>query len=192
MVNYLTILLGVAVSCTQYPSPLPSKDSEISQSHTSAVMRKDFEVDRNGLSKIRVFIKTTYGDIVYKFYPQKAPKTVARVIQLIDSGFYNGLSFHRVVPNFIIQGGDPTNSGTGGSGTKIPAEFNNLQHIRGTVAMARSSHPDSADSQFYISLSTFSHLNGKFTIFGQVIDEFNVLDKIKQGDKMITVSIDRK
>ena len=115
--------------------------------------------------------------------------TVTRIMQLVKQGFYNGLSFHRVIPNFVIQTGDPSGTGTGGSGQKIKAEFNDIQHIKGTVAMARSSNPDSADSQFYVALSALSHLDRKFTVFGQVTDGLEVLGKITKGDKIISVTL---
>lgn len=145
------------------------------------------EVDENGLSEAKGILKTTRGIIVFKFYPKHAPNTTTRLIQLINTGFYDGLIFHRVIPGFIIQTGDPTNEGKGGSGQKIKAEFSDLQHIKGTLAMARSrSEIDSADSQFYISLGTLPHLNKKYTIFGQVIRGFEVLDMIQVGDKILS------
>ena len=128
----------------------------------------------------------------FKFYPTKAPNTVNRIVELIKSGFYDGLTFHRVVPNFVAQGGDPTGTGTGGSGKKLKAEFNDIQHIRGTVAMARASEPDSADSQFYLALTTLPHLDGNYTVFGQVVEGLELLDKIKVGDKMLSVVVEDK
>ena len=119
----------------------------------------DLTTDSSGLSKSTVVMTTTKGVIKYKFYSKDAPKTVARMVELIQQGFYNGLTFHRVVPGFVIQGGDPVGNGTGGSGQKLPAEFNERRHVEGTVAMARSSDPNSADSQFYISLGTHPHLD---------------------------------
>ena len=123
------------------------------------------------------------------FYPQDAPKTVKNFVDLAKKGFYNGLSFHRVVPNFVVQGGCPKGDGTGGPGYTIPAEFNSKQHLRGTVAMARSQHPDSAGSQFYICYGPTPHLDRNYTVFGQVTSGMEHVDKIKQGDKMKTVEI---
>lgn len=152
------------------------------------VLANELKTDRNGLSSSLSVIKTVHGNITFKYYPKSAPNTVTRVIKLVTTGFYDGLSFHRVIPNFIIQTGDPTGTGKGGSGNKLKSEFNSLQHIRGTLAMARSmSDMDSADSQFYISLGTLPQLDEKYTVFGQVIDGIEVLDKINQGDKIISV-----
>ncbi len=150
----------------------------------------DLTVDANGLSKATVILQTTEGVIKYKFYPKNAPNTVARIIELINQGFYNGLNFHRVVPGFVIQGGDPQGNGTGGSGKKLKAEFNERRHIEGAVAMARANDPDSADSQFYISLGTHPHLDRNYTVFGQVIEGMDVARKIKPGSKMTAVFIE--
>jgi cyclophilin family peptidyl-prolyl cis-trans isomerase len=134
-------------------------------------------------------MNTSAGVIKFKFYPTDAPKTVKRLIELINKGFYNGLVFHRVVPGFVIQGGDPQGNGTGGSGQKLDAEFNSRRHIEGAVAMARASDPNSADSQFYISLGTFPHLDHNYTVFGQVIEGLDVAKKIKLNDKIVSVTI---
>ncbi len=149
----------------------------------------DLTTDVNGLSKATVTLNTTKGVIKYKFFSKDAPNTVARMVELIKKGFYNGLIFHRVVPGFVIQGGDPLGNGTGGSGQKLKAEFNNRPHIEGAVAMARAQDPDSADSQFYISLGTHPHLDHNYTVFGQVIEGMDVVRKIQIGDKMNTVTV---
>jgi cyclophilin family peptidyl-prolyl cis-trans isomerase len=135
-------------------------------------------------------IKTTHGDIVFEFLKEDAPNTSARIKQLIKEGFYNGLIFHRVIPGFVVQGGDPTGMGTGGSGKKLKAEFNQNKHIPGTVAMARAQDINSADSQFYISTGTHPHLDGKYTVFGKVKEGLDVANKVQQGDKMITVTLE--
>lgn len=135
-------------------------------------------------------IKTTKGDIVFKFYAEDAPNTSARIKELIDKGFYNGLTFHRVIPGFVIQGGDPTGTGAGGSGIKLKAEFNRHKHRPGAVAMARAQDINSADSQFYICTGTHPHLDGKYTIFGNVLEGLEVAKKIQQGDKMISVTLE--
>jgi cyclophilin family peptidyl-prolyl cis-trans isomerase len=123
------------------------------------------------------------------FFPEDAPKTVKNFVDLAKKGFYNGLSFHRVVPNFVVQGGCPKGDGTGGPGHTIPAEFNAKPHVRGTVAMARSQHPDSAGSQFYICYGPTPHLDRNYTVFGQVTSGMEHVDRIKQGDRMKTVEI---
>jgi peptidylprolyl isomerase len=135
-------------------------------------------------------IKTVHGDIVFNFYPKEAPNTTRRLKELISKGFYNGLKFHRVIPGFVIQGGDPKGNGTGGSGKNLVAEFNHHKHVPGTLAMARSSDPNSADSQFYISLGTHPHLDNKYTVFGFVKSGIEVAKKITSGDKMISVTLE--
>jgi cyclophilin family peptidyl-prolyl cis-trans isomerase len=129
------------------------------------------------------------GIIKFEMYPDTAPKTVAQISGLIQKGFYDGLVFHRVVPGFVIQGGDPKGNGTGGSGTNIPAEFNDRKHLLGTVAMARSQNPDSADSQFYICLDRIPYLDKNYTVFGQVTEGIEVVQKVKMGDTMKKVTV---
>jgi peptidylprolyl isomerase/peptidyl-prolyl cis-trans isomerase B (cyclophilin B) len=129
------------------------------------------------------------GEIRIEFYPDDAPKTVENFVTLAKQGFYNGLAFHRVVPDFVVQGGDPKGNGTGGPGYTIKAEFNKRKHVRGTLAMARSQHPDSAGSQFYITYGATPHLDGNYTVFGQVVTGMEHVDRIKQGDRMKSVVI---
>jgi cyclophilin family peptidyl-prolyl cis-trans isomerase len=129
------------------------------------------------------------GTIKIEFYPDVAPNTVANFEKLANSGFYNGLTFHRVVPGFVAQGGDPAGNGTGGPGYKIKAEFNNRKHLTGTLAMARSQHPDSAGSQFYICLEPQPGLDRQYTVFGQVTEGMDLVQKIRIGDKMTTVKV---
>lgn len=147
------------------------------------------KTDIGGLSTASATMKTIHGDIVFRFYTKAAPRTSARVMQLIQNKFYDGLVIHRAIPNFIIQTGDPTGTGNGGSGTKLKAEFNELQHIKGTIGMARGIENDSADSQFYISLTTLSHLDGKNTVFGQVVDGLDILPKLSKGDRIISITL---
>ena len=130
------------------------------------------------------------GIIKFEMFPDSAPKTVARITELIQQKFYDGLTFHRVIPDFVAQGGDPKGNGTGGSGKKLPAEFNEREHVPGTIAMARSQDPNSADSQFYICLGTPSHLDGQYTVFGQVTEGMDAVKKIKVGDVMKKVSVE--
>ena len=129
------------------------------------------------------------GEIRIEFFPENAPKTVANFVTLAKRGFYNGLTFHRVVPNFVVQGGCPKGDGTGGPGYTIPAEFNTQKHVRGTVAMARSQHPDSAGSQFYICYGPTPHLDGNYTVFGRAVAGMEHVDRIRQGDRMASVTI---
>ena len=124
-----------------------------------------------------------------EFFPEDAPKTVENFVTLAKKGFYNGLTFHRVVPDFVVQGGCPKGNGTGGPGYTIKAEFNKQKHVRGTLAMARSQHPDSAGSQFYICYGATPHLDGQYTVFGRVVSGMEHVDRIKQGDKMTSITI---
>jgi len=136
-----------------------------------------------------VIIETDRGKVTLELYLDVAPRTVARFVELVKKGFYNGLTFHRVVPKFLIHGGDPAGDGTGGSGLPIPAEFSEKKHGTGTVGMARLRDPDSADSQFYICLEPQPFLDGRYTVFGQVVDGLDVLPKIQEGDVMRVVTI---
>jgi peptidylprolyl isomerase/peptidyl-prolyl cis-trans isomerase B (cyclophilin B) len=129
------------------------------------------------------------GEIQIEFFPGDAPKTVENFVTLARKGYYNGLAFHRVVPGFVVQGGDPKGNGTGGPGYTIKAEFNQRKHVRGTLAMARSQDPDSAGSQFYITYGPTPHLDGNYTVFGQVTSGMEHVDRIVQGDRMRTVAI---
>ncbi len=129
------------------------------------------------------------GEIRLEFYPEDAPKTVENFVALAKKGFYNGLNFHRVVPDFVVQGGCPKGNGTGGPGYMVKAEFNKQKHVRGTLAMARSQSPDSAGSQFYICYGATPHLDGQYTVFGHVVSGMEHVDRIKQGDKMTSVTI---
>ena len=132
--------------------------------------------------------------ITLELYPQIAPITVANFVSLIQKGFYNGLIFHRVIPGFMIQGGDPDGRGTGGPGYRIKGEFisNNiakdLKHARGVISMARSGHPDSAGSQFFIMHQDSGHLDGQYAAFGKVLTGLDEVDRIA---KVPTGSQDR-
>ena len=128
-----------------------------------------------------VYLELEYGKAVIEMKPEHAPQHVKRIKQLIKEKFYDGLKFHRVIEDFMAQTGDPLGNGTGGSGVNIPAEFNSLPHIKGTVSMARAQDPDSADSQFFICFKESSFLNGQYTVWGQVIEGMEFVDKIKRG-----------
>lgn len=139
----------------------------------------------------RVEMETSKGKIVMELFPDVAPKTVESFKSLTAKKFYDGLTFHRYVPDFVIQGGDPKGDGTGGPGYTVPAEFNDRKHIRGALAMARSSDPNSAGSQFYMVLNedTARQLDGQYTVFGQVIEGMENVDKLRAGDTMNTVVV---
>jgi peptidyl-prolyl cis-trans isomerase B (cyclophilin B) len=141
-------------------------------------------------------LDTDRGEIVLELYATEAPKTVANFEKLAKDGFYNNLTFHRVEPGFVVQGGDPAGNGTGGPGYELPAEISPTEkHLRGTLAMARRGdqvNPDrkSSGSQFYICLAPAPFLDGQYTIFGGVVEGMNVVDQIKVGDhiKKVTLS----
>jgi cyclophilin family peptidyl-prolyl cis-trans isomerase len=180
----------IAAQTLTQESPQSLQKEPKTMSPTPTASAVDLSTDDAGLSKATVVINTSQGVIKYKFYSKDAPKTVARMVELIQQGFYNGLNFHRVVPGFVIQGGDPLGNGTGGSGQKLAAEFNERRHLEGTVAMARAQDPNSADSQFYISLGRHPHLDRSYTVFGQVTEGMDVVKKIQMGDKMVSVKVE--
>jgi peptidylprolyl isomerase len=120
--------------------------------------------------------------VTIELLPQVAPQHVARIKELAQSGFYDGLVFHRVIDGFMAQTGDPLGNGTGGSGKKLPAEFSKEPFVRGTVGMARSADPNSGDSQFFIMFAPAPHLDGQYTVWGKVTDGMTCIDQIKKGD----------
>ncbi len=138
----------------------------------------------------RIRIGTEKGDIVVRLFPDDAPMHSAAFLKLAKSGFYDGLAFHRVEPGFVVQGGDPDGNGTGGPGYRLKAEFNARPHHRGALAMARSSDPDSAGSQFYFCLDEARFLDGQYTVFGEIVEGLDALDAIKRGDKMTKLTVE--
>ena len=127
-------------------------------------------------------LETTQGRVAIAMRPDLAPDHVARIKELVSDGFYDGLVFHRVIDGFMAQTGCPHGTGTGGSGRKLKAEFSKEKHVRGTVSMARAQNPDSADSQFFICFAESSWLNGQYTVWGQVTQGMENVDKIKRGE----------
>jgi peptidylprolyl isomerase len=121
------------------------------------------------------------GLVTIELFPEDAPGHVARIKELARQGFYDGIVFHRVIEGFMAQTGDPTGTGTSGSGQKLKAEFNKRSHKKGTCSMARAANPDSADSQWFICFEDTPHLNGQYTAWGQVIDGMDAVGKIKLG-----------
>lgn len=137
------------------------------------------------MSETRAVIETKFGNIELKFFPDVAPNHVKNFIDLAKKGFYDGTTFHRVIPGFMIQGGDPNSKspdrsrhGMGGPGYQLKAEFNNKPHKKGTLSMARSASPDSAGSQFFICVADAPFLNNQYTVFGEVTSGMDVADKI--------------
>jgi len=147
--------------------------------------KKFTEEEIQKMAKTRAVIETKFGNIELIFFPDVAPNHVNNFIELAQKGFYDGTIFHRVIPGFMIQGGDPNSKdpdklkhGTGGPGYAVKAEFNQKPHKRGTLSMARSSNPDSAGSQFFICVADSSFLDGQYTVFGEVVSGMEVADKI--------------
>jgi len=122
------------------------------------------------------------GPVEIETFPEKAPKHVARIAELADQGFYDGLTLHRVIEGFMAQMGCPKGNGTGGSGRKLKAEFNDVSHQRGVCSMARASNPDSADSQFFICFDDASFLDTQYTVWGRVVSGMEHVDKAQRGE----------
>jgi len=142
-----------------------------------------------------LILETTKGDVVVELRPDLAPKHVARIKELARQGFYDGVPFHRVIEGFMAQTGDPTGTGTGGSGQKLTAEFSAEPHTRGAVSMARAQSPDSADSQFFIVFDDATFLDRKYTVWGRVTEGMENVDEINRGeppadpDKIVSAKI---
>ena len=130
------------------------------------------------------------GTVLIEMYPDVAPRHVERIKDLVRQGLYDGLKFHRVIDGFMAQTGDPMGNGTGGSGLILKAEFNYKHHGRGTVSMARAASPDSADSQFFICFKDADFLDGKYTVWGQVISGMEYVDNIKKGNSAANGIVD--
>ncbi|GGE34171.1 peptidyl-prolyl cis-trans isomerase [Marinicauda pacifica] len=122
------------------------------------------------------------GKVTIKLRPDLAPKHVERITELVEEGFYDGLAFHRVIDGFVAQGGCPKGTGTGGSGQKIPAEFSSEPHVRGTMSMARTADPDSADCQFFICLDAVPYLDNQYTVWGEVEEGMEHVDQLPKGE----------
>ncbi len=138
---------------------------------------KDTQMDLENV----LYMDLDYGRVEILLNPAIAPNHVARIKELTRQGFYNGVKFHRVIPGFMAQTGDPTGTGMGGSGKNIKAEFNREPHVRGTVSMARAMDPNSADSQFFICFDDARFLDGQYTVFGKVVSGMEYVDMIKAG-----------
>jgi peptidyl-prolyl cis-trans isomerase B (cyclophilin B) len=140
----------------------------------------------------KAIIKTEKGDMTVTFYDQDAPNTVANFLKLAESGFYNNVTFHRVIPNFVVQGGDPTGTGAGGPGYKIDCELDgeNQYHDRGVLSMAHAGR-NTGGSQFFIchSRDNTAHLDRNHTCFGKVVEGVDVVDDIREGDKILGIEI---
>lgn len=205
LVIAIVIVIGAGAAVyflrnSETPSTLVSEEATTEQSATTPspetakeegkMSAYDLSVDSEGLSKAVATITLENGGVIkWRFYSNDAPNTVKRIAQLISEGFYDGIVFHRVVPGFVVQAGDPTGTGSGGSGVKLKAEFNSRKHEEGIVSMARTADPNSADSQFFIMLGKHPHLDGQYTVIGKVVEGFDHVQKIKQGDKIKSFTI---
>lgn len=129
-----------------------------------------------------LYLDVEGGRVVIEMRPDLAPNHVARIKELVREGFYDGIVFHRVIDGFMAQTGDPTGTGSGGSGKNLDAEFSNEKHVRGVVSMARAQNPNSADSQFFIVFDESPWLDGQYTVWGQVTDGMEYIDAIKKGE----------
>ncbi len=167
----LIALTTFTLGCTEKPAPAGEQSTQAVKNRIAT-------------------IETNKGIIKFELYEKETPITTKNFIELAESGFYNGLTFHRVEPGFVVQGGDPKGDGTGGSGKTIPLEIApSLTHKKGAVGMARSQDPNSASSQFYIVLEDAKFLDKNYAVFGQVTDGMDVVEKIAVGDKMLKVTI---
>lgn len=168
----LTVAIMVMVGCAQAETEQAKKETKVEA------------------KRPRVIMETDMGKIVLELYPDVAPKHTKNFLDLANKGFYNGLTFHRVIKGFVIQGGDPKGDGSGNAGANVDAEFSKVKHMPGTLAMARSSDPNSASCQFYICLAQLPSLDGKYTIFGETVEGMDVVTKIGDiqtgpGDKPV-------
>ena len=175
----------------------PAKEDTTQQEPKQTKQTKKTEKKMTEGKKEIAVIETNLGTIKFEFLKDKAPKTCENFIKLAKKGFYDGLIFHRVIPNFMIQGGCPDGTGMGGPGYHIKAEFNDTKHVPGIVSMARSMNPDSAGSQFFICVATCPHLDRQYTAFGKVIEGYDVVEKISKvktqpGDKPVEPVIMKK
>lgn len=181
------LAISFSIGIAKKEVKLPGKPEKIDL----ALSVKDEEVEITG--KERAVVKTAKGTFVIKLFPDDAPKTVENFVRLAEAGFYDGLYFHRYVPDFVIQGGDPLGDGTGSCGYTVPAEFENQEytHIEEAVGLARAQDPNSGSCQFYITLSPQHGLDGNYTVFGEVINGMEVVHKLRRGDKIIKITITR-
>ncbi len=145
-------------------------------------MSKKNNIKKSNQEKQILILETNKGKIEIEMLNTIAPEHVNRIAELVKEKFYNGVIFHRVIPGFMAQTGDPTGTGMSGSGKKIKSEFSDYNYTRGTVGMARTADPNSADSQFFICYDDCSHLNGSYTVWGQVIKGMKVVDNIEPGE----------
>jgi len=186
--NFLIIFLILNQTESLKIERILNKNSKPEERIEIAKKYKDFEIEFKGT--VKALIKTNKGEILCELFPEYAPKTVSNFVKLSKLGFYDGLTFHRYVPNFVIQGGDPYGTGFGDAGYNIPLEVNeNTKHIEGALGIARAQDPNSGSCQFYITLRETPHLDGKYTVFGKVIKGMDVVKKLRKGDIIKKIEI---
>ncbi len=181
-INSFTFI-DITTTPTTNPAALPTSTK------TNYSSAPPMTIDKN--KQYRATMTTAYGEMVFELFPADAPQTVNSFVFLSRDKFYDETIFHRVVPNFVVQGGDPTGTGSGGPGYQIPDEISSRKHIAGTLSMANAG-PNINGSQFFICYSDQPSLDGGFTVFGQLTQGMDVLNKIKQGDKLLKVTVEEK
>ena len=172
---------------TQQPTPPTAQNTQTATSETGTT---PFKAEAKLDPENTLYLDLKDGRVVIQLLPEKAPKHVARIKELARQGFYNGLKFHRVIEGFMAQTGDPLGNGTGGSGKKLTAEFNDEPHTRGAVSMARAQDPNSGDSQFFIVLEDSTFLDKQYTAWGRVVSGMEFVDNIKKGDRARNGKVD--
>ena len=180
-----------ALSLTALPSSLPAQEKPAGETAEKKADDGSEPADASEVKDIRIIIKTDKGDIKATMYAVKAPLTSANFLNLAKRDYYDGIIFHRVVPNFVIQGGDPTGTGRGGPGYTIENEIDPdlLHDDAGIFSMARKPQPDTAGSQFFITHNATPHLDGGYSVFGKVTEGQDVVDSIRVGDKIKDIEI---
>lgn len=174
------------------PAPVPGKEVKLKVTEAAKLTPEEQKLTEEAKGSL-VKLATDKGDIYLDLYDDKTPVTVGSFLELVSRGFYNGLAFHRVIADFMIQGGDPQGTGAGGPGFTIPDEADKgLKHKRGSLSMAKTAMPNTGGSQFFICHSPQSHLDGVHTVFGETVKGLDVVDKIARGDKIVTATILKK
>jgi cyclophilin family peptidyl-prolyl cis-trans isomerase len=188
------LLMGMVLGCgSEKPKETPKTEAAKTEEGTKpnkmelAASVKNKVITLTGKEWAR--IETNKGAFEATFYPNDAPQSVKNFIRLAEVGFYDGLTFHRYAPDFVIQGGDPLGTGMGNCGWNIPLEVGKPKHITGALGMARSTDPNSNSCQFYVVLNTAPHLDGQYTVFGQVRKGMDVVQQLRMGDVMTKVTI---
>jgi len=185
--NCLIMTIGIILLFTSCSDKSKSTHNVLSRIDIDAIINNVQQLPNIPVTANEVaLIETAFGTIEFTFYPDAAPNHCANFKKLANAGFYDGVTFHRVIPNFVIQGGDilsrdddPNNDGTGDAGYKLNAEFSNLKHDRGVISTARAPHDiNTAGTQFFICVAPIHHLDGQYTIFGKVTKGLDVVDKI--------------